>query len=175
MDKSKRILLMKAFILSYFNYCPLIWMFCSRKSNNRINRIHERAMRIAHDDYESTFEQLLIMNKTIASHKKNLQYLAIEIYKTFNGLNPPFMDEIFSINECPYYLRNSQFRTAEPHYKIYGFNTVSYRCSQIWNSIPNEIKYSPTLSIFKKKISEFTTFNCTCNLCKEYVSNIGFI
>ena len=78
-------------------------MFCSRKSNNRINRIHERAMRIAHDDYESTFEQLLVKNKTIASHKKNLQYLAIEIYKTFNGLNPPFMDEIFSINECPFY------------------------------------------------------------------------
>ena len=78
-------------------------------------------------DYESTFEQLLIKNKTITSHKKNLHYLAIEIYKTFNGLNPPFMDEIFSINQCPYYLRNSKFKTAEPHYKIYGFNTVSYR------------------------------------------------
>ena len=135
-------------------------MFCSRKSKNRINRIHERAMRINHDDYESTFEQLLIKNKTRTSHKKNLQYLAIEIYKTFNELSPPFMDEIFS----------TQFKTAEPHYKIYGFNTVSYRCSQTWNSIPNEIKYSPTLLIFKKKISEFTSFNCTYNLCKEYVS-----
>ncbi len=38
MDETKRILLMKTFIVSYFNYCPLIWMFCSRKSNNRINR-----------------------------------------------------------------------------------------------------------------------------------------
>ena len=56
-DESKRILLMKTFILSYFNYCPLIWMFCSRKSNSWINRFHERAMRIAHDDYESNFEQ----------------------------------------------------------------------------------------------------------------------
>ena len=52
-------------------------------------------MRIARDDYESTFEQLLIKNKTITSHKKNLQCLAIEIYKTFNGLNPTFIDEIF--------------------------------------------------------------------------------
>ena len=89
MDESKRIILMKTFILSYFNYCPLISMLCSRKSNSRINRIHERAMRIAHDDYESTFEQLLIKNKTITFHKKNLQYLAIEIYKrsesTFYG------------------------------------------------------------------------------------------
>ena len=102
MDESKRIPLMKTLILSYFNYCPLIWMFCSRKSNSRIDWIHERATRIAHYDYESTFEQLLIKNKTITSHKKNLQYLWIEIYKTFNGLNPPFMDEIFSINQCPY-------------------------------------------------------------------------
>ena len=58
MDESKRILLMKAFILSYFNYFPLIWIICNRKSNSRINRIHEKAMRIAHFDYESTFEQL---------------------------------------------------------------------------------------------------------------------
>ena len=48
MDESKRILLMKRFILSYFNYCPLIWMFCSRVS--RVNWIHERGLRIAHDD-----------------------------------------------------------------------------------------------------------------------------
>ena len=71
---------MKTFIISYFNYCPLIWMFCSRKSNSRINRIHERAMRIAHDDYGLTFEQLLTKNKILTSQKKDLQFLAIEIY-----------------------------------------------------------------------------------------------
>ena len=76
--------------------------------------------------------QLLIKNKTITSHKKNLQYLAKEIYK-FNGLNPSFVDEIFSINECPYYLRNSKLKTVEPHNKIYGFNDVSFRCSRYRN------------------------------------------
>ena len=85
----------KTFILSYFNYRPRISMFCSRKSNSRINRIHERAMRIACYDYESTFEQLLIKSKTLLSHKTNLQYLAIEIYKTFNGLNPPLWMKYF--------------------------------------------------------------------------------
>ena len=43
-DQLKRI--MKAFILSQFNYCPLVWMFCDRTLNSRINRIHERALRI---------------------------------------------------------------------------------------------------------------------------------
>ena len=34
-------LLMKAFIESQFSYCPLIWMFCSRQMNYKINHIQE--------------------------------------------------------------------------------------------------------------------------------------
>ena len=41
MDLKKRRYLMKAFVISQFNYCPLISMFHNRALNNRINRIHE--------------------------------------------------------------------------------------------------------------------------------------
>ena len=34
LDEHKRKILMNAFIISQFNYCPIIWMFCQRKSNN---------------------------------------------------------------------------------------------------------------------------------------------
>ena len=34
MSLSKRRLLMKTFVESYFNYCPLIWMFQARRLNN---------------------------------------------------------------------------------------------------------------------------------------------
>ena len=44
MSSDKIEMFMKAFILSQFNYCPLIWMFHSRELNNRINHIHERAL-----------------------------------------------------------------------------------------------------------------------------------
>ena len=53
----KRHLIMKTFIESQFSYCPLVWMFCSRTMNTKINRIHERALRLIYQDYESTFEQ----------------------------------------------------------------------------------------------------------------------
>ena len=43
MNNCKLRIVMKAFILSQFGYCPLIWMFHSRALNNRINRLHERA------------------------------------------------------------------------------------------------------------------------------------
>ena len=56
----RRRTLMKAFIESQFAYCPLIWMFCQRSSNTRINHLHERALRIFYNDNESTFEDLTI-------------------------------------------------------------------------------------------------------------------
>ena len=51
--------LMKTFVESQFSYCPLLWMFCSRKMNRKMNHIHERALRLVYNDYSSTFEELL--------------------------------------------------------------------------------------------------------------------
>ncbi len=44
--------LMKAFVTSQFQYCPLVWMFHSRKVNHKINRIQVRALRIVHKNYD---------------------------------------------------------------------------------------------------------------------------
>ena len=50
--ESKQIkLLMNTFIMSQFSYCPLICMFHDRNFNNKINRIQERALRIAYKVY----------------------------------------------------------------------------------------------------------------------------
>ena len=50
---------MKAFIESQFNYCPLIWILHSRTLKNKINRIYERALRTVHSDDNSSFNELL--------------------------------------------------------------------------------------------------------------------
>ena len=47
-DKRKKV--MSAFIDSQFGYCPLIWMMHSRTTNNKINRLHERALRITYNE-----------------------------------------------------------------------------------------------------------------------------
>ena len=60
MSTKKRKLIMNSFITSQFGYCPLVWMFHSRELNNRINRIHERSLRIVYNDKQSTFHELLI-------------------------------------------------------------------------------------------------------------------
>ena len=100
---------MHIFILSQFSYCPLIWKFCDRQINNRINRIHEKSLRLAYDDYESSFQTLLEKDNSTSIHDKNLQLLLTEIYKTLHNLNPSFMKEIFTERNTCYNLRNISY------------------------------------------------------------------
>ena len=58
-QKDKLKLIMKAFIESQFSYCPLVWMFHNRDLNNRINILHEKALRLVYNDSMLSFEQLL--------------------------------------------------------------------------------------------------------------------
>jgi hypothetical protein len=97
LSDQKRKILMKSFIISQFNYCPIIWMHCQRKYNNLINRIHERALRIAYNDYHSDFKTLLENDNSVTIHQRNIQALILEIYKTLNNFNPTFMKEIFCL------------------------------------------------------------------------------
>ena len=89
MNYEKRRIIMKSFITSQFGYRPLVWMFHSRGSNDRINKIHERVLRSVYNDFSSTFEELLIKDKSVSIHHRNLQILATEIFKAVNDLSPP--------------------------------------------------------------------------------------
>ena len=91
MDQSKLRTLMRAFITSQFQYCPLIWMFHSRQLNKKINKIQKRALRITYEDAESTYSELLEKDCAVTVHTKNLQLLMTEMYKTKNGLDLSFM------------------------------------------------------------------------------------
>ena len=174
MNETKRRLLMKTFITSYFNYCPLIWMFCSRKMNNLINSIHRRALRIAYNDYNSSFEALLIKDCATTIHQHNLKLLAIEMYKAKNDMSPGFMNEIFKFDTTAYDLRTEKFSSRTPKTVLYGTETITHRCNQIWNSIPNEIRMASSLGIFKAKIKQFS-IPCICRLCTPYLQNLGYI
>ena len=99
MNLQKKRLLMNAFFNSQFSYCPLIWMFHSRKLNNKINFLQERCLRLIYSDKTSTFEDLLKKNKSVCFHHRNLQYLAIELFKVKQELSPTFLKEVFPRNE----------------------------------------------------------------------------
>ena len=95
----KRRIILKTFIESQFSYCPLVWMFCSRSMNRKINHIHERALRLVYQDYTTSFQDLLKKDGSLTFHHRNIHQVAIEMFKVRHDLSPPFMKEIFTHNE----------------------------------------------------------------------------
>ena len=72
---------MQTFIQSQFNYFPLTWMFHNRTLNNKINKLHERALRIVYKNDNFTFQELLDIDSSITLNQRNPQRLATEMYK----------------------------------------------------------------------------------------------
>ena len=90
--------------------------------------------RIAYNDYNSSFSELLEMANESTIDIRNLKFIVTEIYKFLNGLIfPPIMNEVFQINDCPYDLRNP--RILAPNHKStikYGIDTIAFKVPQIW-------------------------------------------
>ena len=151
MSTEKRRLIIKALIISQFNYCPLLWMFNTKLLNNRINSLHEKALRVTYQDRNSSFSNLLNLDKSVSIRCRNIKYLLMEIYKVKMELSPPIMSDIFSLSEnSSYNLRSGvtanrrNIRTSK-----FSFETVSTIGTILWNDLPAELKNSDSLEIFK--------------------------
>ena len=128
-------------------------MFCSRKSNNMINRVHERALTLTYKDNESNFQTLLNENKETSVHQRKLQFLMTEINKIKSKYASPILHHLFQFRENTFNLLN--FREIASHNKKtsnYGLETVSYRAPFLWAKLLSEYKNSTYLSEFKTKL-----------------------
>ena len=85
------------------------------------------------------------------------------------------MKEIFVLKSKRMYNTREIFVTHNVRTEHYGKETLSYLGPKIWNIIPNEIKSSATLTVFKQKIRRWKADKCPCKLCKTYVDGVGFI
>ena len=81
--------------------------------NHKIKRLYERCLRIKYCDKNFTFEELLNGEGSVMIHKRNLQLLAIEVFKVAKKSAPIIFHEIFQKNEQNiYYLSNkTEFKT----------------------------------------------------------------
>ena len=173
--------ILKSFIESQFSYCPLVWMFCSRKMNRKINHIHERALRLVYNDYSSTFSELLIKDKSVCIHHKNLQQLAIEMYKVKNKLSPPFMQELFThVGEGggtrsggDKFLRPNVDKVNKGEHSLRSFGPL---LCVMWNTmLPDKLKSCESLENFKENVKSWIPDNCKCTLCKTYIEGVGYV
>ena len=154
MDTEKLQHLMRAFVLSHFSYCPLVWMFYDRTTNHRINHVHERALCIAYKVHRNDFGYLLEQSNLMPIHVRNLQLLMMKIFKTKPHLNPPVMMDIFQERNVNYNQRHgNDAQLPKVRTTAFGIETITYLGSRLWQLLPQEIKQSNTLSIFTKELN----------------------
>ena len=128
MDINKGRVLMNAFVSSQFSYCPLIWMFHSRKMEHRINSIHKRALKLVYQNsHDLTFQELLAKDKSVSAHQKNLQLLATETFKSKTDVPPELMNDIFHFVESPYNSRSNYTLERKRYHTVHhGSESLSF-------------------------------------------------
>ena len=156
MSTEKRRTLFKAFVVSQFNYCLLVSMFHTKELNNRINSLHEKALRLTDQNRSSSFDELLKLGKSVSIHYRNLQYLLTEIYKVKMGLSPPIMNDILIFDENTSYNLRSGVTVTKGKIRTnkFSFETISTIGAVLWRNLPNDIKDSESLNIFKHRIKQ---------------------
>ena len=136
LDFDKLQILFKTFFESQFKYCPLTWMFYSRTTNNKNNKLHERTLRLVFDDYTSTFDELLEKDHSFTVHHYNIQTLCIKLYKVYNNLSETIFSELFVRNHSNYNFRSqSDFVIPEVNTVYNESNSLRYFGPIIWNLI----------------------------------------
>ena len=102
-------------------------MFCNKWLNNRINKIHECPLRTVYNYHQCTFEELLETDNSFTIHERNLQKLAVEMFKLNNELTVQLVSENFNFTENQIILDTNQKKklNADPNTEEYGKQSVS--------------------------------------------------
>ena len=85
-------------------------MFIHRATNHKVNLLHE--------DYLSSYDELLQKDNSVTVHTRNIQLLAIEIYKVKHKISPYLIREIFPQSDSAYNLKHtSDFKRNTSDFK----------------------------------------------------------
>ena len=133
-------------------------------------------MKIVINGETSTFNCMLSESNDTTILVKNIQKLMIKVNKYLYGLLAPIMKEDFTKRLLKYNLQNCRVtHLPNPKTKKYGPDTVTYKATQIWSTLPTKYKNLPLLDLFKSEIKNCHCSDCPCNICRIFVDSIGFI
>ena len=146
--------LTKTFVLSQFNYCPLVWHFCGDGSIHKMEKIQERALRFVFNDYMSEYKYLLQKNGESTLYLKRVRVMAQEVYKAINNQSPKYTKELLSERNNIYSNRRPlDLYIPRVNQQKFGYRSYTFEAPSVWNSLPLEIRKAENFHHFKKLIN----------------------
>ena len=116
-----------------------MWHFCGSENNNKLESIKKRALRLILNDYECSYTDLLETYGTTTVLVARLKRILIDVFKCINGTNAKCLNELFSIKDVAYSLRNP-LKLVQPKCATtkFGLKSIQYIGSKLWNDLPAE-------------------------------------
>ena len=148
-------------------------MFHSRKSNNKINLLHERALRMIYSDQISSFQELLYKGNSFTVHHFNIQSLAIEMFKFINNIASTIIDDLLTTYHRYNFRSKSKLVVPSVRTVHYGQSSIRHYGPLIWNMIHyfaiiiNTIIITIIIIVIQKK------FRC-CHYCYYRIAFLTF-
>ena len=137
-------------------------MFSNKTGNKLINTTHRRALRAMLNDFSLSYEEMLNLSGHSKIHDKNLLLLALEVFKSINGVNPSFMNDFYSFKKSTHNLRQGSLLLLPPQL---GTNSWVFRSILIWNNLPKLIKEETSINKFKSSLADLKLY-CNCKICR---------
>ena len=154
-------------IESQFAYCPLIWIFCSKTCMKRVEKVQYKSLQVVYNDCMDTYDELLALDNKLKIHQRHFQFLALEIYKSKNKLNPSFLWKTYKEKNIPYSLRRgASLFIPNANTQKYGIKSLNFRGNVLWNNLPIKLKEYKFLQEFKLLLKQSGNLQCTCSVCK---------
>ena len=168
---------MKSFIESQFDYSRLAWMFHDRGVNNKIDKMQERALRYVYGDDVRSFEDLLEMHGSVKVHHRNIQAMALEMFKVKNGSATEIMNNILKliviqIGRLLGHL--TLIRFVFPGQTLFIMAMILSVILDIRYLIPEQIRQKQTVAGFKNAIKSWLPSICPCRLCQNYIGDVSY-
>ena len=148
-NTSTMLKLYKAFVLPHFEYCSVVWHFCSSRNSEKLESLNKRALHVVFNDRESTYSQLL--DRAAATSLYNLR---VQMYKCIHiNFYPAYLKDLLTLRSTVYSLRGTDILSlCRPAPTSYGLHSFKYFACKTWNSLPENITTESTLAGFKRLI-----------------------
>ena len=155
------------FILSNFNFCPLVWHFCSKENTQKLEKVNYRALRFVYRDFDTSYEDLLKRSKACSLELSRIKMVAIETFKILYNIGPVYMKDFVTEKKNSYHFRYNKLLDI-PRTKTvrYGTNSFKNLAATTWNSLPDHLPTVTSLNQFKNMIRQWNGKQCRCSLCR---------